>query len=95
MLSWSEVSQWGSTANYAVIRDPETISMGIAAGPAGVQISWRSQTGGTFQVEYVAATGPASWQPLGTPITTLTNYGSLLVPLEAANPVRIYRVKKL
>lgn len=95
MLSWSEVSQWGSTANYAVIRDAETISMGIAAGRAGVQICWRSQTGGTFQVEYAAATGPASWQPLGSAITTLTNYGSLLVPMEAANPVRIYRVKKL
>jgi hypothetical protein len=95
ILSWSEVSQWGSTANYQAIRDPETISIGIAAGPAGVQINWRSRSGGTFQVEYAGATEPASWQPLGATITTVTNCGSLLLPMEAANPVRFYRVKKL
>jgi hypothetical protein len=95
VLSWSEVSQWGATANYRTIREVETIAMGIAASPSGIEIHWRAWTGGTFQVEYTDGTGTATWQPLGSPITTQTNRGSLRLPLDALKPVRFYRVKKL
>jgi len=91
----SEVSQWGATFNYRMVRQPETITLSIATDPGGLRFSWRSRTGGTFQVEYASAMGGALWQPLGPRIVTESNYGSMIVPVDSTCRFRCYRVTKL
>jgi hypothetical protein len=95
LLSWSEASQWGYTANYGVIQEPEKIRVGIAASAAGVQVTWTARTAGAFQVESTDSPSQTSWQPLGASIVTQTNCGSLCLPVDPAKPVCLYRVKRL
>ena len=94
LLTWNEASQWGSTFDYQMIRGPETITMGITAAPGTIQITWRSRSGGTFQVESTEAMGPASWQPLGPRLVTQSNYGSMILPVDPSDRFRFYRVTK-
>jgi hypothetical protein len=95
LLSWSEASQWGYTANYGTIRAAEQIRVGIAPASAGVQIQWQAGSGGTFQVEANESPGRASWQPVGASFVTSTNCGTVYLPVDPTKPICLYRIKRL
>ncbi len=95
LLSWSEASQWGYTANYGAIRPAEQIRVGIAPASVGVQINWQAASGGTFQVEATDSPAQTSWQPVGATVVTSTNCGSFYLPVDPAKPACFFRLKRL